>query len=173
MGSKSPPDIGIKTTYNYNKDTGDFTHIATGKVTTASHSEGYHRVQYNGVRYFVHKLAYWWETGDYTTKVDHKDRDSGNNIFTNLRPCDDLSNAKNKGPTVGSYKGVAYYKRNEKWGASITSDGVRKFLGLYSCEKEAALAYNYEAEKLHGEFAYYNKVFEDVSQEMLRREYGA
>jgi hypothetical protein len=68
-----------------------------------------------------------------------------------------------KEPT-SKYKGVTWYKRNKKWGGQIRFDGKTKFLGLFSCEKEAALEYNKAAAARWGEFALLN----DLSAEDMR-----
>lgn len=167
-----PPD-SIKEHFRYFPTTGEFTNLKTGRVTNPSHCEGYHRVQYLGVRYFVHRLAYWWGTGEWPENVDHRNLDTTDNRLSNLRACTGKQNARNRrySKSRASYNGVNYYKRNKKWGASITRDGHKYFLGLFESEREAALVYNMKAEILHGSFARFNQVFTDVPVETLDKEY--
>lgn len=62
---------------------------------------------------------------------------------------------------VSKYKGVRYRsdrKEGKKWGARIFKDHKHHFLGYYSTEVEAALAYNDAAKGLYGEDAFLNDV---------------
>jgi hypothetical protein len=165
--AKCPPD-DIRDFFNYDPASGSFYSKVTGKYTKPSHSEGYHRVQFRGIRYYVHRLSYWWLTNEWPEEVDHIDINPSNNKFKNLRPATPQQNSCNKS-TYGSsrYRGVCWYKRNQKWGVSLRPNGVFHYLGLFESELEAGLAYNYKAQELAGEFARFNQVFEDVPQELL------
>jgi len=44
------------------------------------------------------------------------------------------------------------------WSSYITFERKRRHIGVFDCEIKAALAYNIEALKLHGEFAALNVV---------------
>jgi hypothetical protein len=65
-------------------------------------------------------------------------------------------NRKQRADSSSQFKGVR--KRNRKWYAYITIDGLRKFLGSFSKEKYAAQAYNLAAKRYFGEFAFLNKI---------------
>lgn len=102
--------------------------------------------------------------------VDHIDHDTLNNQKSNLRVCTKAQNNMNsksqKNSRTSKYKGVckkvARVKRSygywEKtyWYAFISINSRVKSLGLYSTEREAALAYNEAARKHQGEFANLN-----------------
>lgn len=91
--------------------------------------------------------------------VDHKDRDGLNNQKSNLRISNQSQNLCNRGSNIGSssiYKGVSWHRSRGKWRARICKNGKKKYIGIFDSEKEAALAYDREAIKLHGEFARLN-----------------
>ena len=44
---------------------------------------------------------------------------------------------------------------------------TKGYIGTFSSELEAAMNYNIEAEKYFGKYALLNKVFEDVSEEII------
>ena len=58
--------------------------------------------------------------------------------------------------TSSQYKGVTLEKKSGKWIAQIRIDGKRKYLGIFTSEEEAAMAYDLKAEEAHGEFAVLN-----------------
>lgn len=55
------------------------------------------------------------------------------------------------------FKGVSYMKNKRKWRSRIMIGGKEKHIGLYSTEKEAALAYNEAAKSYFGDYAKLNE----------------
>ncbi len=96
--------------------------------------------------------------------TDHRDLDKLNNQKYNLRNATPLNNVWNreKQSTKSSskYKGVSWHKGNKSWQARIKAHGKQISLGSFPLdqEKEAGMAYNQAAIKLHGEFACLNKI---------------
>lgn len=91
--------------------------------------------------------------------VDHIDGNGLNNRKSNLRLCTIAQNACNRRPTIkrlSIYKGISWHKRNKKWDVRICKSGKKTFLGCFENQTEAALAYDRNAERLFGEFAYLN-----------------
>lgn len=91
--------------------------------------------------------------------LDHRDRDRLNNQKSNLRPCTQKENSRNRGPrrrSKSGYKGVHWNKSSHKWHAQIEVDGKNIYLGLFSNIEEAAKAYDRAALKYFQEFAYVN-----------------
>lgn len=92
--------------------------------------------------------------------VDHINHNKLDNRKSNLRICNQSDNCgnriKNRFATLSKYKGVRPDRLNRKWRASITKNGIRKNLGVYKTEKEAAIAYNNAARMFFGEFASFN-----------------
>jgi len=96
--------------------------------------------------------------------VDHIDRNGLNNRRENLRLTTNSQNQRNsKGSSKSSqYKGVYRDISNNKWAANIGHEGKVIYIGSFTCEKEAALAYNKKALELWGdEHAFMNKVEQD------------
>lgn len=86
--------------------------------------------------------------------VDHIDRNTGNNVWTNLRAATFAENAINRVGGWGKSKifGLRQYPSGT-WGALIHKDGKRIPLGVFKT-KEIALRVRKRAEKnLYGEFA--------------------
>lgn len=95
--------------------------------------------------------------------IDHINRNTLDNRIENLRLATRNQNAQNSRPIRGSsskYKGVGWDKNKIRWIAkiyySVKDEKRYKYIGRFKTEKEAALAYDREAKKLFGDFAYLN-----------------
>ena len=89
--------------------------------------------------------------------IDHINKNTLDNRITNLRSVSHTVNAhnKNKKPSCSStFIGVS--KRGLKWHASISHNNVRRYIGTFETEIEAAEAYNKKASELYGENANLN-----------------
>jgi hypothetical protein len=63
---------------------------------------------------------------------------------------------KIKTPTSSQFKGVSWHSRNWIWQAYIRVNKIRKYLGSFEDEGEAALSYNEAALKYFGKHAFLN-----------------
>ena len=93
--------------------------------------------------------------------TDHINGDKLDNQRHNLRPATRSQNVANtfvEKRNKSGYKGVSWKKTNKKWCAQIRVDNVVRHIGLFDKKEEAAKAYNKEAKKYFGEFAYLNKL---------------
>jgi hypothetical protein len=103
----------------------------------------------------MHTLITGWRL------VDHEDHNGLNNQRANLRPATCSQNLANSRGVLGStstYKGVSRAAGRHKWRAAIMVRGVKRELGHFADEEEAALAYNAAALEAFGEFAFLNEV---------------
>jgi len=93
--------------------------------------------------------------------VDHVDGNRLNNQSNNLRICsrsENLRNQRKAKNTTSKYKGVCWQERDKKWQVYIYHGKKNHYLGYFDKEEDAAGAYNEEAIKHHGEYAYLNKI---------------
>jgi HNH endonuclease/AP2 domain len=109
--------------------------------------------------------------------VDHIDGDGLNNQRANLRLCTAAQNAWNRkkpsragqSKATSAFKGVSWYQPRPRWSAHIKVGGRDRTIGYYDTEKEAAAAYNREAIKHFGAFAYLNDLDAGVSKRTAAR----
>jgi hypothetical protein len=85
--------------------------------------------------------------------VDHRDRDGLNNQRHNIRLASYAGNnanarKKHSGKT-SQYKGVCWRADTRKWMAYVGN----RYIGCFTLETDAALAYDAKARELYGEFA--------------------
>jgi hypothetical protein len=88
--------------------------------------------------------------------VDHREGNKLDNRKELLRLATYSENGYNRGANsnnTSGHKGVSWYKRDQKWQASITHEGKFIRLGLFTDIEEAAKAYREAAQKYHGKFA--------------------
>lgn len=100
----------------------------------------------NGKKFFLHRYIMMLE-GKLVSElqVDHKDRNKLNNVSNNLRMVTEIENKRNRGKYKNSkskYIGVSWKESRGKWEAALQHNGVRKYLGRFDSEVEAANAYN-------------------------------
>ena len=96
--------------------------------------------------------------------VDHINHNGLDNRKENIRFATHSQYDQNRRSRIGSsskYKGVYWHKAKGKWISNITIDGCCTHIGYFTCEHQAALAYNKKAKELFGEFANLNVVPEE------------
>ena len=103
----------------------------------------------------VHRLIARTFLDNYSEEleVDHRDRDRLNNLVSNLRMATRKQNSANMGKALNcssKFKGVCYHKRGRVWEVNIRANKIRKYLGRFKTEIEAAEKYDLYAIKLGG-----------------------
>lgn len=91
--------------------------------------------------------------------IDHINGNPLDNRLKNLRFVTYSQNNFNRKPRkkASKYKGVSRTKtKNVRWTARIKFKEKELYLGSFGTQKEAAIAYDTEARKLFGEFAWLN-----------------
>ena len=85
----------------------------------------------------------------YKLVVNHIDINRQNNNLYNLEITTSRENTNRKHIKSSSkYVGVSWNKKNRKWMSNIVINGKKKYLGLFTDEKEAAQAYQKELTKI-------------------------
>ena len=94
--------------------------------------------------------------------IDHINGNKLDNRFENLRIANRQQNSGNRGrnrQNKSGYKGVNLHDTDRMvWRAQIMDNGKKRSIGYFATAEEAALAYNAEAVKVFGEFAFLNTV---------------
>ncbi len=115
-----------------------------------------------GGRLTMHRLILGLADGD-PHEGDHRDHNTTDNRRSMLRIATSAQNKwNNRGQpdTSSRFKGVSFDRERNKFRAQIKAAGRRKMIGRFATEIEAAVAYNREARKHFGEFAFLNDVGE-------------
>ena len=139
----------LQTFLSYAADSGVFIwlrvtthHVKVGSVAGARNLDGYITISLHGRRYYAHRLAWLYVTGQWPHAiVDHRDRCRDNNRFENLRVVSDTENAHNAGArrnNTSGVPGVSWCKKSEKWFAKICVHRRQISLGFYPTLAEAA-----------------------------------
>ena len=87
--------------------------------------------------------------------VDHHDNNPANNSLENLRWATCSENSRNQRihcNNTSGVKGVSWYKRYQKWQATIKIDGIVIHIGYYDTLEEATLARQTRAQEAFGIF---------------------
>ena len=131
---------------------------------------GYKRVGVLGNTVQEHHIVWYLHTGGWPKQsLDHIDGDKTNNHPDNLRLSNNKHNSRSyKKVWEGAsskFRGV-YWHKNNVWASCVSSEGKTKHLGCFTCQKEAALAYNYAAIKYGFSPEAFNQVFADDEVEV-------
>jgi hypothetical protein len=112
-----------------------------------SKNNGRRMVGVCNIQIACYRVIFLWHHGYLPKIVDHIDRNPMNDKIQNLRAATKSQNGLNKGKSkyksvYSNYVGVSKVKTTSKWGAYLTINKKRKWLGCFNTEEEAALAYN-------------------------------
>lgn len=121
-------------------------------------SHGYLRGSVLYVGMLAHRVAWAIHYGEHPDEfIDHINGIKTDNRISNLRGASLQQNAWNNGgrKRTSKYKGVSLLKSG-RWHARVCVDGVAHLAGDHDDEVSAALAHDYLASKLHGDFARLN-----------------
>jgi hypothetical protein len=126
--------------------------IRAGAVAGTINTSGYRQIRMDGRAYLADRLAWLFMTADWPPGlVDHRDRDTDNNRWSNLRVCNHSQNAANSLRKKAGLKGVA--RRGRRFCAAIKVNGKHLHLGHYDTPEDAHAAYLTAAISHFGEFA--------------------
>lgn len=165
-GLKALPQERVRELFDYDAGTGELVwrtltnnRVKVGAVAGTPRADGYRKISVDGRFYLTHRLVWLWHHGELPQYLDHIDRDPSNNRIENLRPATSIQNGGNmskRSGTSSQWKGVCWSKRTRKWQANIRVNDKLRHLGRFTCEADAAQAYNGAAHEAFGEFACLN-----------------
>jgi len=130
----------IRELLDYNEETGVFTWKASLGGTRADKiykkATGYPLVYVRlfGKKYTASRLAFLWMGKELPKQVDHLDRDSTNNKWSNLAASNSLENSRNQSMhsnNTSGVTGVTWNKAANKWKAQVRVKSITKFLGYF------------------------------------------
>lgn len=172
-----PSQEELKALFDYHKDGYFIRKVARGTQKVGSvhkgklEKNGYRRTTISHNLYLTHRLIWMWHYGTEPKFLDHIDNDRVNNKIENLRDVTKNDNARHQlipCNNSSGYFGVRWYDYDNSrippcWAVQITVNSKKIHLGYYQSKKDAVLAYNDAAVKLHGEFGK-NKVDHNLKQ---------
>lgn len=127
----------LKQILSYDPETGVFTWIKSmpprgrvGQIAGNSNGNGYIRMSVRGKKYYAHRLAFLYMTGENPEVIDHIDGNPLNNKWSNLRNCDQVTNIANQKGKSG------VRQRYGRWYARFSNT----HLGVFDTEAEAIAA---------------------------------
>jgi hypothetical protein len=145
----------LKTRLFYDAETGLFTWACNyGKARSGSvagyvaeaNTTCYLKIGLLGKEYKAHRLAFFWMTGEWpTSQVDHINRNSLDNRWSNLRdatPNVNLCNTRLFKHNTSGYRGVSFNRACNRWQAHFKWQHKSHYLGLFATPEEAACAYD-------------------------------
>jgi hypothetical protein len=152
----------LRSYYTTNDAGGLYTRSDGKEVKQCKRVGNYKGITFKGRLYLSHRVIYAIVNGPFNSHIDHIDGDPTNNSPSNLRLCTqglNVANARVRSDNTTGYTGVIWHKASNKWQAQTMFNGKRVHIGLFSCRKEAALAYNHKLTELFGHQCTFNKVF--------------
>lgn len=130
----------------YNPDTGVFSRLISNRRWKAGEpvgsvaGGGYVILKLDGVKYYAHRLAWLYMTGEWPKQnIDHRDGDKANNRFTNLRDVGQSENLLNlHRPNAGNTSGfLGVSPCGKRWAAFLSG----KYLGVRDTPELASQLY--------------------------------
>ncbi|MBG0811211.1 HNH endonuclease [Methylosinus sp. H3A] len=128
-----------------------------GKIAGRSDS-GRRRVNVDGCRFWAYRVIFALCSGrdPGEARIDHRNGDSADDAYSNLRPAshaENIRNAKLRKDNATGARGVFFVKRTGRYAASIHVDGKTHSLGGFATLDEAKAARVEAERRLFGEFA--------------------
>jgi len=139
-----------------------------GTICGTLTKRGYVVVSFDGVQYYVHRLAWLLSYGEWPSEyIDHLNRDKSDNRLENLRIVSSGENSRNVSKSsrnTSGKVGVSYDEQTEVWRARWSNlDGTRGYFGRSAkkwgfdeARQLATQAYHKAVERLNQEGAGYS-----------------
>ena len=153
----------LKKLLHYNPDTGVFTWLkartgvkknnTAGSIMTNDDGKSYYRIMCKGVRYFSHRLAWFYIHLEWPKcEIDHINGNGCDNRLINLRSVTRLENRKNRRKPSNNSSGISgvyWNKREVSWKVQISVNRKKFCLGTFDNIFDAVCARK-NAEIKHG-----------------------
>lgn len=115
---------------------------------------GYVEIGICGARWYAHRLAWLYMTGEWPDRlIDHRDGNGTNNAWENLRIADcggNMQNRRRNNRNNGTRTlGVGMNRARTKFIAHLTHEGRSVHLGTFDTAEEAHAAYIEGKRRLH------------------------
>jgi hypothetical protein len=140
--------------------------VKNGDVAGRKNSGGYWEVSIDSIRYKVHRIVYYMQTGEDPLgfDVDHRMGNLSDNIdVRKVTKSQNLANSRPRKNGSSKFKGVSKIKNG--WAVEIQVRGQRIYVGRFDSELAAAAAYNEVALQHFGEFAWINEIGPTAAQD--------
>jgi len=153
----------LKELFNYDPLTG----VVTRKVKTSNSTKigevvgslsavGYLHAKVDSKSYRLHRLAYFYMTGNWPNIIDHINGVKNDNRWANLRSCTQQQNTFNQkisSNNTSGFKGVSWVSKSKKWYVTVAGHKPNAHVGSFdSLEEAASVAKRVQAE-VHGVYA--------------------
>lgn len=123
-----------------------------GKEINSLNSKGYFCCCIEYKSYLLHRVIWFYMTGEWPNQIDHINGIRTDNRWCNLRevsPAENNKNQKLRTDNKSKQVGVFWFKQHQKWGANIRINKKLKYLGIFD-EFEDAVAVRKAAEIKYG-----------------------
>ena len=150
----------LKDLMTYDPDTGEFRWrrgrfgAKAGKRAGHTDVRGYVTLRLDYKKYYAHRMAWLYMTGEHPIDIDHANMDKSDNRFVNLRTAtrsQNMVNTRRRSDSKTGFKGVSQLPGG-RFRAVLSIDGRPCHLGTFATAEEASAFRTKEAERLYGEF---------------------
>jgi hypothetical protein len=143
---------------HYDRRTGEFRWLErVGNQFRPGKVAGYVQIRVHNKTYLAHQLAWLYTTGRWgRPMIDHRDGNSRNNRWRNLRLAtrsQNSANSRRSRQNTSGYKGVSLVRRSGRRWRAVIYKKRRIHLGTFATPQAAHAAYVAAARKLFGKFA--------------------
>lgn len=115
-----------------------------------SNAYAYWRIGIGNRIYTLHKIIYFWHTGEFPKLIDHKNGNKLDNRIENLRPATKQENEINSNKSFGNsgFRGVSKIESTGRFRAYIVKDNKQIHIGVFPTPQEAFEAFKKKREQL-------------------------